>query len=87
MFDLKKNIIPNGLQKYMSFNINNKLIFIDSIQFLSSSLGSLVKKLVKDNFKYLPQEFDINVLDLVKQKGFFLWVYEWFWKVWRRIAK
>ena len=87
MFDLKKNIIPNGLQKYMSFNINNKLIFIDSIQFLSSSLGSLVKKLVKDSFKYLPQEFDINVLDLVKQKGFFLWVYEWFWKVWRRIAK
>ena len=70
MFDLKKNIIPNGLQKYMSFNINNKLIFIDSIQFLSSSLGSLVKKLVKDSFKYLPQEFDINVLDLVKQKDF-----------------
>ena len=52
----------------MSFSINNKLSFIDSLQFLSSSLDSLVKKLDKDNFKYLSQGFDNNVLDLVKQK-------------------
>ena len=32
----------------MSFNINNKLIFIDSFQFLSSSLDSLVRNLIKD---------------------------------------
>ena len=44
---------PNGLEKYMSFNINIKLIFSDSSQFLSSSLGSLVKNLGKDDFKYL----------------------------------
>ena len=25
----------------------------------------------KDNFKYLSQEFDKDVLDLVKQKGFY----------------
>ena len=50
----------------MSFSINNKLSFIDSFQFLSSSLDSLVKNLGKDNFKYLSQEFDNNVLDLVK---------------------
>ena len=36
----------------MSFNINNKLFFIDSFQFLSSSLDSLVENLVKDDFKY-----------------------------------
>ena len=35
----------------MSFIINNKLIFIDSFQFLSSSIDSLVKNLNKDNFK------------------------------------
>ena len=46
------SFIPNGLVKYMSFNINNKLIFIDSFQFLSSSLDSLVKNLVKGDFKY-----------------------------------
>ena len=70
-FNLKINVILNGLEKYMSFTINNKLSFIDSFQFLSSSLGSLVKKLSKDDFKYLGQEFDNNVLDLVKQKGFY----------------
>ena len=74
-FNLKLNVIPNGLEKYMSFSINNKLSFIDSFQFLSSSLDSLVKNLGKDDFKYLSQEFDNNVLDLVKQKGFYPYEY------------
>ena len=42
-FNLKVNVIPNGLEKYASFSINNKLSFIGSFQFLSSSLDSLVK--------------------------------------------
>ena len=46
-FNLKINVIPNGLGKYMSFSINNKLSFIDSFQSLSSSLASLVKNLNK----------------------------------------
>ena len=29
-FYCKKNVIPNGLEKYISFNINNKLAFVDS---------------------------------------------------------
>ena len=74
-FDLKINIIPNELEKYISFSINNKLSFIDSFQFLSYSLDSLVKNLVNDDFKYLSQEFDNNVLDLVKQKGFYPYEY------------
>ena len=55
----------------MSFTISNKLSFINSFQFQSSSLDSLVKNLGKDEFQYLSQEFDNNVLDLVKQKGFY----------------
>ena len=59
---------------YKSQNIfmsvgSKKLSFIDNIQFFSSSLDSLVKNLGKDDFKYLSQGFDNNVLDLVKQKG------------------
>ena len=55
-FNLKINVIPNGLEKYMSFSTNSKLSFIDSFQFLSSSLDSLVKNLNKGHFKYLSQE-------------------------------
>ena len=51
-FNLKINIIPNGLENYMSFSINNKLHFIDSFQFLSSSLDSLIRNWTKDYFKY-----------------------------------
>ena len=39
----KINVIPNGLEKYMSLNINNELSLTDSFQFLGSSLDSLVK--------------------------------------------
>ena len=59
----------------MSFGINNKLSFIDSFEFLSSSIDSLVKNLAEDNFTYLSQEFDNNTLDLVKQKGFYPYEY------------
>ena len=50
----------------MRFTINDKLKFIDSFQFLNSSLDSLVKNLNKDDFKYLSQEIDKKKLDLVK---------------------
>ena len=71
-FNLKIYVIPNGLEKYMSFSVNNNLSFIDNFQFLSSSLDSLVKNLNKNDFKYFSQEFDNNVLDPVKQKDFIL---------------
>ena len=50
--NFKINFIPHGQEKYMSFNITNKLASIDGFQFLSSSLDSFVKKLEKDDFKY-----------------------------------
>ena len=74
-FNFKINVISNGLEKYMCFNINNKLIFIDSFQFLSSSLDSLVKNVNKTYFNYLSEEFENKVLDLVKQKEFYPYEY------------
>ena len=67
-FNLKVSVIPNELEKYMRFNINNNLKFNDSFQFLSSLLNSLVKNLNKDHFKYLSQEFDKKKLE---QRGFY----------------
>ena len=70
-FNLEINVLSNGLEKRMSFSINNKSSFIDSFQFLSFSLNSLVKNLNKVDFKYLSQEFANSKLDLVTQKGFY----------------
>ena len=69
--NFKISVTQIGLEKYMSFNISNKLSFINSFQFLGSSLNSLNKSLDEDDFKYFSQEFYRDVLDLVKQKGFF----------------
>ena len=79
-FNLKISVIPNGLEKYMSFTITNNLIFFfffffDRFQFLSSSLGSLVINLNKNAFKHSSQEFDKKKLDLVKRKGFYPYEY------------
>ena len=72
-FDLKRNVIPNQVEKHMRFNIIDKLIFIDIFQFLSFFLNNLVKSLSKDYFMYLSQEFDGKVL--VKKKGFYPYEY------------
>ena len=74
-FSFKTNVIQNGLEKYMTFNINNKSVFIYSFQFLSFSLNSLVTNLDKNDFKYLSQEFNNKVLDSVKLKGFYPYEY------------
>ena len=39
-FDVKINVIPNELEKYMA---NKSLVLIDSMQFMNSSLDKLVK--------------------------------------------
>ena len=44
-FDVKENVIPNGLEKYMVFTINKSLVFIDSMQMMNSSLDALIKNL------------------------------------------
>ena len=51
-FNLKINVIPYGLQKYMSFSIKKKLIFVDEFQFLRFPSDSFVKNLGNDDFKY-----------------------------------
>ena len=67
-FDVKVSVIPSGLEKYMAFTINANLVFIDSMQFMKSSLDSLVKNLSDNDFKYLSEEFSGAFLKLVRQK-------------------
>ena len=56
-FDVKIKVIPNGLEKYMVFFLNKNLVFIDSMQFINSSLDKLIKNLSDKDFKYLIEEF------------------------------
>ena len=65
-FNVTVDVIPNGLQKYMAFIINKNAVFIDSMQFMNSSLDALVKNLTDNDFKYLSQEFNGEQLNLVK---------------------
>ena len=67
--------IRNGLEKYMAFIINKNLVFIDSMQFMNSSLNALVNNLSSCDFKYLSQEFSGDLLELVKQKGVYPYEY------------
>ena len=48
----------------MAFTINKNLIFIDSMQFMNSSLDALVKNLSDNDFKHLSQKFSGSLLEL-----------------------
>ena len=61
-FDVKVNVIPRGLEKYMAFTINKNLVQIDSKKFMNSSLDALIKNLTDDHFS--------DLLETVKQKEF-----------------
>ena len=73
--NLKIPVIPNGLEKYMSFTMDKNLIFIDSMLFMNSSLDKLVKNLSDEDFKYLSEEFSGEQLKLVKEKGIYPYEY------------
>ena len=46
------NCIPNNMEKYMAFMLGNHLAFIDSFQFMNSSLDKLVSNLPVEAFNY-----------------------------------
>ena len=72
---MKIDVIPNGLEKYMAFFLNKNLVFIDSMQFIKSSLDKLVKNLSDNDFNYLTEEFGSEHLELLKQKGAYPYEY------------
>ena len=63
------NAIPNNMEKYMAFMLGNHQTFIDSFEFMSSSLDKLVSNLPKDDLIYRSKVFKGKRLNLVSQKG------------------
>ena len=74
-FNLKVDVIPIGLEKYKALFLGKYLVFIDSMQFMNSSLDIRVKNLVDKDFKYLVTEFGCESLELLKQKGAYPYEY------------
>ena len=74
----KVSCIPNNLEKYISFSINS-LRFIDSAQFLNTSLDTLVQNLAKegtDKFPSLKTHFpNPQQLALLLRKGVYPYSY------------
>ena len=73
--DLSINCIPNNMEKYMAFMLSKHLVFLDSFQFMASSLERLAANLPIDAFKYTSQVFQDEKLALMKQKGVYPYDY------------
>ena len=75
--EMKMNInaIPNNMEKYMAFMLGNHLTFIDSFQFMSSSLEKLVSNMPKKSFKYTSEVFEGKEFDLMVRKGVYPYDY------------
>ena len=59
----------------MALFLGRDVVFIDSMQFMNSSLDRLVKNLVDKDFKYLVEEFGTENLKILKQKGAYPYEY------------
>ena len=73
--EMNINVIPNNMEKYLAIMLGNHLTFIDSFQFMSSSLDKLVSNLPKESFKYTSKRFIGEKLDLMTRKGVYPYDY------------
>ena len=69
------NAIPSNMEKYMAFMLGANLIFIDSFQFMSSSLDKLVSNLPAEALKYTSERFKKEKLSLMTRKGVYPYDY------------
>ena len=72
-FNCSIGVIPNGLEKYMSFSLGKNIVFIDSMLLMNSSLDKLVKNL--NDFKYFSSVFEGEQFELVKKTGVYPYEY------------
>ena len=64
------------MENYLAFMLGNHLNFIDSFQFMSSTLDKLLSNLPKEAFKYTLEEFTGKKLNLMSQKGAYPYDYK-----------
>ena len=74
--NIKINVIAQNAEKYMAFYIGKHLSFIDSLQFMNSSLDRLASNLEDRDFIYTKKYFTDPVqFNLMKRKGVYPYDY------------
>jgi hypothetical protein len=68
------NCIPNNMEKYMTFGVG-QLQFIDSLQFMNSSLDALVANLQTENLVITSKSHTDTELALLRRKGVYPYEY------------
>ena len=66
-FNKTINVIPNNIEGYVAFMISD-LVFIDSFQFINSSLSDLGNNLSKESFHHAKNVFNSGALELIIKK-------------------
>ena len=63
-FNENIDLIPKYMERYLAFMVGKQLKFIDSFQFMSSSLAQLVDNLPRTDFKHTSEFFsDRNLVN------------------------
>ena len=55
--------------------LNKNLVFVDSMQFMNSSLDRFIKNMSDKDFKYLVEQFGSKDLELLKEKDAYPYEY------------
>ena len=66
MQKMRINVIPNHMEKYMALMLGYNLVFIDSLQFMNSSLDKLVNDFPNEELRCTARE--IGYIDLMSRK-------------------
>ena len=74
-YDLEINCIPNNMEKCTKFMLGKHLVFLDSFQFMASSLKRLAANLPEEAYIYTPKVFKGEKFNLIKQKGVYPYDY------------
>ena len=80
--DREITVIPHTTEQFLSFTVDNRLVFLDSYKFLQSSLDSLTKNQLDkgvDTFVYLNKHFGNNA-HLLRKKLYFPYEYIQSWE-------
>ena len=74
-FNVDIDVIPKGIDKYMSIIVNRRITFTDSLQFYNGSLDTLASNLKDEDYKHLTSGFGIDKLEILKRKN--AYPYKW----------